>query len=386
MNLPSELYEGREQTYIKHTFLRRYLEALAVKVLMGGFTTFNYVDGFAGPWNTIDNEGCSDSSFGLAVELLEQVRRYVEEQRPGRKLKVRFCLCEKEPGSVQRLREFAKRHPAIEIHVFDGEFENNLDEIAQRIPDGFTFTFIDPTNWVVRITEVGRFLNARTGEFLFNFMTEEVSRHSVNPKVAHQFGDFVGDSNWQETVKLLPEGMKGELRVLHLLKDAFRKCGSAKFLPDFSILKPLINREKMRLMLGTNNPKGVKLFRDIHEKVEKEEFEKRRQAKAADTSQDMLFSDADFAQYEQGERGIGCKRYREVTEEIIVDALSKRQEIDFDDLALEVMERMPMRETHVKDVCVSMRTRGLIRYSLPPKAKKPKPGTMISAGGSKTPP
>ena len=71
MSPPPELYEGREQTYIKHTFLRRYLETLAVKVLMGGYKTFNYVDGFAGPWKVRDDRGCTDASFGVAVELLD---------------------------------------------------------------------------------------------------------------------------------------------------------------------------------------------------------------------------------------------------------------------------------------------------------------------------
>lgn len=95
MNLPTELYIGREQTYIKHTFLRRYLETLAVKVLYGGWDAFNYVDGFAGPWEIRDEEGCSDASFGVAVDLLETVKEFVEMRRRGPRLKVRFYLCEK---------------------------------------------------------------------------------------------------------------------------------------------------------------------------------------------------------------------------------------------------------------------------------------------------
>jgi three-Cys-motif partner protein len=362
MSPPPEFYEGREQTYIKHTFLRRYLESLAVKVLMGGYKTFNYVDGFAGPWKIRDERGCTDASFGVAVELLEQVRKFVEKQRTGSSLGIRFCLCEKEPDAVRRLRAFASQHPEVEIHVFEGEFEDGLTDIARHITDGFTFTFIDPTNWVVRIVDICRFLEPRPGEFLFNFMTEEVSRHSVNPKVAHQFGDFVGDPNWQETVKQLPDGLKGELKVLHLLKAAFRSRGVASYLPDFSILKNHVEREKMRLMLGTHEAKGVKLFRDIHARVEKEEFETRRKTKSAKTSQDMLFSNADFALHEQGERGVGCKRYQRASEEIITDALSGPKEIEFDELALLVMERLPMKETHVKDVCESMKDRGFIDY------------------------
>jgi three-Cys-motif partner protein len=379
MNLPAELYVGREQTFIKHAFLRRYLETLAVKVLYGGWDAFNYVDGFAGPWNVRDEEGCSDASFGVAVDLLETVRKFVEPRRRGPKLKVRFYLCEKDPDAVARLRIYAQRKDDIEIHVFEGAFEDNLDQIARRIPDGFTFTFIDPTNWVVRIEEVCAFLKGRTGEFLFNFMTEEVSRHSVNPKVAHQFGDFVGDPNWEDTAKQLPAGLKGEVRVLHLLKDAFRSHGVATHLPDFSILKPLVDREKMRLMLGTNRPEGVKLFRDVHGTVEREEFKSRREAKATKTSQDQLFSADDYALHEQGQRGIGCKRYQALSEQLISEALLERRAVEFSSLCLEVMERFPMKETHVKDLCRDMKARGLLNLELKPRAKKPSDGTLIKA-------
>jgi len=381
MNSSAELYVGREQTFIKHAFLRRYLETLAVKVLYGGWDAFNYVDGFAGPWNVRDEEGCSDASFGVAVDLLETVREFVEPRRRGPKLKVRFCLCEKDPDAVARLRTYAQRKNDIEIHVFEGAFEDNLDRIARRIPDGFTFTFIDPTNWVVRIEEVCAFLKGHTGEFLFNFMTEEVSRHSVNPKVAHQFGDFVGDPNWEDTAKLLPAGLKGEIRVLHLLKDAFRSHGVATHLPDFSILKPLVDREKMRLMLGTNRSEGVKLFRDVHARVEREEFKSRREAKAAKTSQDQLFSADDYALHEQGQRGIGCKRYQALSEQLIAEILLERSAVEFSSLALEVMERFPMKETHVKDLCGDMKARGLLNFELKLRAKKPSDGTLIKAMG-----
>ena len=41
-------YVGREQTQAKHFILRRYLQALAFKVLHG-LGDIAYVDGFSGP-------------------------------------------------------------------------------------------------------------------------------------------------------------------------------------------------------------------------------------------------------------------------------------------------------------------------------------------------
>jgi hypothetical protein len=43
-------YSGREQTKAKHFILKRYLQALAFKVLR--FSDITYVDGFSGPWET----------------------------------------------------------------------------------------------------------------------------------------------------------------------------------------------------------------------------------------------------------------------------------------------------------------------------------------------
>ncbi|SFA84474.1 hypothetical protein SAMN05421688_1092 [Poseidonocella pacifica] len=132
-------------------------------------------------------------------------------------------------------------------------------------------------------------------------------------------------------------------------------------------------------MLGTNRPEGVKLFRDIHGTVEREEFKARREAKAAKTNQDQLFSVDDYALHEQGERGIGCKRYQVLSEHLVAQVLLKRRTVEFSSLALEVMERFPMKETHVKDLCVDMKVRGLLSFELKPKAKKPRDSTLITA-------
>ena len=208
MNSNERFYDGREQTYIKHAFLRRYLELLSIKVLHAGWDTFNYVDGFAGPWKIRDEQNYSDSSFDVATSLLSGIKEHYEQRNPGKKIKIRYVLCEKESGPAAQLREYAWQKDQLEIHVFEGKFEDNLEEIERRIPDGFTFTFIDPTSWVVRTEELCRFLKSRKGEFLFNFMTEEISRHCENEIVAGQFGDLLGDPNWKNTAKNIPQNYR----------------------------------------------------------------------------------------------------------------------------------------------------------------------------------
>jgi hypothetical protein len=46
-----EVYKGREQTYLKHFFLRHYLERVGYVI---GMTHSNlvYVDPFSGPWRS----------------------------------------------------------------------------------------------------------------------------------------------------------------------------------------------------------------------------------------------------------------------------------------------------------------------------------------------
>jgi hypothetical protein len=133
----------------------------------------------------------------------------------------------------------------------------------------------------------------------------------------------------------------------------------------------------MRLMLGTHRPEGVALFRDVQGAVEREEFKTRREAKEAHTNQFHLFSSDDYAQHEQGQRGVGCRRYQDESEAVLCKILAEGGSCGFAALALKVMERFPMRETHVKDLCVDMRARGLIDYELKARAKKPNASTLI---------
>ena len=44
-------YVGREQSYVKHVFLERYLETLVHKTA-SKYPHIVFVDGFAGPWQS----------------------------------------------------------------------------------------------------------------------------------------------------------------------------------------------------------------------------------------------------------------------------------------------------------------------------------------------
>lgn len=377
-----ELYRDREQSFIKHQFLTRYLQAAAFKTLQGHSPAFNFVDAFAGPWRVSDDAKYSDASFDQAINTLEAVRADLGKRGVGG-LKIRFCFCEERPDRVARLRDYASSKSRFEIHVFEGAFEDNLDAIAAKLTDGFTFTFIDPTGWNIRNAEVFRFLRDQKGEFMLNFMSDHINRHAEYHEVAASFGRFLADAQWADEFALLPSEWSNERKMLHLMKAAMRTNNVASYLPDFSIMVPRRERVKMRLILGTHSPSGLEVFRDVQEKVEKQELEMRHNLREGDSPQISLFSSADIAAIHQEQKGVGCKANRARAEEIIVDFLQSRGRTFPGPMYNRVMEEVPIRRTHLNKVLKDMRDRGVVSFELPARKQVPQTNTAISLRPSK---
>ena len=77
-------YHGREQTYVKHFFLEKYLEKVAY-IIGYDQSNFVYVDGFSGPWKSADEES-EDTSFLIAINKLKQVRNGLAAYQPVAKV------------------------------------------------------------------------------------------------------------------------------------------------------------------------------------------------------------------------------------------------------------------------------------------------------------
>jgi three-Cys-motif partner protein len=89
-------YSGREQTKAKHFILKRYLQALAFKVLR--FYDITYVDAFSGPWET-KTEDFLDSSFMIAISVLKDAQQKIQLQTE-RRPKIRCFFSENNSTSV----------------------------------------------------------------------------------------------------------------------------------------------------------------------------------------------------------------------------------------------------------------------------------------------
>ncbi|NMG41797.1 three-Cys-motif partner protein TcmP [Chelativorans sp. ZYF759] len=375
-----ENYQGREQSFIKHLFLNKYLESAAYKLFQGRSPVFNFVDAFAGPWRVSDTDKYSDASFSQAIETLDAVRRsLLDMRRPG--LKVRFRFCERNPASVAKLQQFAAQKPEFDIQVFSGAFEDNLNGIRSACRDGFTFTFIDPTGWNVDSGKIFDFLRNLNGEFLFNFMAEEVNRHAGWDGVAESLGRFLADPAWKAAFEAMPEG-SNETKILQLLKARMKEARVATYLTDMAIRKPREDRIKMRLILGTHSGFGVEVFRSVQEKVEKEAVRTRHAIQTEESGQSQIFPEEQIIAFETDRDGVGCSAHFVWASELMLSTVSLKSGIAFGSLASEVMEQVPVRTTHLNKIATTHRKAGLLRFDLPIGKRTPSAQTKIWVGTS----
>lgn len=372
-------YQGREQSFLKHLFLQKYLEKAAYKLFQGRSPVFNFVDAFAGPWQNSDSEALSDTSFALALKTLENVR-YILTKPSRPNLRVRFRFCEKNPESFARLQAYSANKTEFDIMVFSGAFEDNLAGIkaaCSDIRDSFTFTFIDPTGWNVDSRPIFSFLRDLRGEVLLNFMSEHVNRHAGWDGVKESIGRFLAEPDWRSDFETLPDNWSNEEKVLKLFKAKMKEAGAAIYLPDIVIRKPRADRIKMRLILGTHNSHGVSVFRDVQESVEKEAIRTRQNIKTFKSGQWSLFSEEQIIEIEAQREGVGCPvNIRAATDEL--ERLVQTQPgIAFESAAPLVLEQFAVRETHVKDIAIDLRKAGRLRFDLPARKQKPQSDTML---------
>ena len=376
MNLNPEIYRGREQSYIKHLFLNEYIQTAAFKTLQGRSRIFNFVDAFAGPWNVSDEQNYSDASFHQVLHTLEAVRSSLGRQGNAG-LKINFCFCETKKKAFEKLRKYADGHSKFQIHVYHGRFENHLDEISNMCRVGFTFTFVDPTGWNIDSQPIFQFLKNQHGEFLLNFMSEHINRHARYSQVTASFGRFLADPNWNDDFNNLSSEWNNEQKVLLLLKKNLKSNKVTTYLPDYPILKPGEDRVKMRLILGTNSPKGLEVFRDVQFNVEKREIQLRNERKTVHLNQPSLFTDDQIIELQQNAIGVGCQSYQKRAEQRIIELLNNQKSVEFERLAIDILENVPIRMTQIKSLVKNMKLQNLVWFNLPPRKHVPQAKTII---------
>lgn len=307
---PAEYYRGKEQTYLKHFFLERYLETVAFHI---GYShrDFVYVDCFSGPWQSSD-EAFADTSIRIALDKLNYVREGLAAQQ--RNAAIRAIFVEKDPTAFRALEAALKQHQhAIETTALPGTFEDNIPTIVQAVRGTFAFYFIDPKGWTgFAMDRTTPILRHQPGEVMINFMYDFINRFINYPEPANEqsLDRFFGTTEWRE----IRSASDRETASVELYKEQLRMTGEYPYVTSTRILKPRYDRAYFHLVYATRNPKGVLKFRDVEKQTTKEQDAVRAIAQREHREQRTGQAELSFAPTEEISSGAQTERAQHLQE------------------------------------------------------------------------
>ncbi len=379
----SDTYDGREQTKAKHFILRRYLQALAFKVL--NFTDVTYVDGFSGPWET-RTESFEDSSFMISIAVLKDAQEQLAKR--GKERKIRCFFCERDPEAFAKLQAaVAPYHePAkgFEIQTHGGEFTDAVDDIKAFIGKSFALIFIDPTGWTgYGFDLIKPLITPRLTEVLINYMYDFINRGVAmsDPKTVASFDPILGGPNWGD--RLDPELAKEDrgLAAEKLFRETLQATGNFDCVVSTRIYRPTIDRPHFFLTYATKDKVGLATFRDTEYKALKQQATDRAAAmerKRAELSGSAdMFAGMDAAiRTERVDEFVAREKAK--AEEYVLGLLAENGgEVSFGSLWFSVLQDFVLRVTNVKDVCVTLAKAGKIDNTWGKGSAKPKDDTLV---------
>jgi three-Cys-motif partner protein len=259
---PPEYYRGKEQTYLKHFFLEKYLETVALHI---GYaqSEFVYVDCFSGPWRP-EYEDLADTSIRISLDKLSYVRNVLaaREKYPI----IRAIFIEKDPTAFGALQQALEQHHGVQTAALPGAFEDNIPGILIEIGKTFAFCFIDPTGWTgLSMDRLQPLLLHRPGEVMINFMYDFINRflNSRDPTTEASLDRFFGTNIWRS----LRDRPDRESAIISLYEEQVRTVGDFLYVTSAKILKPLQKRAYFYLIYATRSPKGIEKFRDVEKRL-----------------------------------------------------------------------------------------------------------------------
>jgi len=271
-------YEGREQAFVKHTFLDKYLPALTGKVC-SKYDEFVYVDGFAGPWKSVAGQSFDDTSFGIALDHMTAQRLLYLGR--GRDVKMRAFLVERDAVAFSQLQKAVERFDKIEVIPLKGKMEDHAVSIAASIPSpAFSFTLIDPKGFPA-IEAMIPLLKRQNSEALVNFMFDFANRFAGTDLIPRleAWLSALGSRDWQNQVSGL-SGPAREEKLEELAADALRITGDYAYAPVITVDKAVHDRALYKLIFLSRHPEGLKVFRDSQAQALIAQADSRSRAKA----------------------------------------------------------------------------------------------------------
>jgi three-Cys-motif partner protein len=295
------MYDGREQTAIKHEVLRNYLLRFAL-IVGNGWKAVTYVDGFSGPWQS-KSDSLQDTSFAIAINEFRKARDKLGER--GRSLGIRCYFVEKDPSAYTRLKQFADTITDATIETRNDEFESSIEDVLKFISQGgrdaFPFIFIDPTGWTgFSMNAIKPLLQVEPGEVLINFMTRHIRRFIDAPEEVRQeeFEALFGTSAHKEQLAGLEKEDRDDAAV-RLYMRSLKAAGAFKHVCAAIILHPQEASTHFHLIYATRSKAGVEVFKDAERKamdeMERLRAEAQQRRKHERTGQGALFGGNDLS-------------------------------------------------------------------------------------------
>ncbi|KKB07142.1 hypothetical protein VE25_19085 [Devosia geojensis] len=355
-------YAGREQTFAKHFILEKYLQSLAFKLLLGGYPTLTYVDGFSGPWEA-KTDDYSDTSFMIAIRVLKDAQQQLRAQ--GKRKRIRCFFVEEKAGAYAELRAAVMQHhdPANDfyVHTFHGRLEDAVDEIMKVVGTSFALTFIDPTGWTgYEFDKIARIMQHQPGEVLLNYMFDFINRFTAwdDPKITASFDGILG-KDWRSRLDCT---LRRHEAVQALFAEAFRKAGMFSHVLSTPIAK-LSDRQHFSIVYGTRSGEGLATYREVEFSAMRAHGMHRHEAKqalreAATGTLDM-FAMAGFQSPLPIEAQV--KGYRTEAREWLLDQLrTEGRAFPFSAVWQAMIETFMLRRTDARQVCAELAKEGLI--------------------------
>ncbi len=262
-------YDGREQAFVKHSFLDRYLGRLFNKIASSR-DAIAYVDGFAGPWKSA-SERFEDTSFGIALNQLRGAKQ--QARRPVRAI---AHLVERDPGAFAELEKVVTRFPDVEVITHSGNFDDALPAILAALPnEAFTFSLLDPKGWLIDLQRIGPLLARPNSEVVITLMYDFINRFIEHPneRIADSLNRVLPGPNWRGAIRNAPTEVPAarEAIITGTFSDALKEIGGYRYAPSLRVRRPGHERTLYHLVYGTRSPVGLAVFRESQIKALEDE-------------------------------------------------------------------------------------------------------------------
>lgn len=367
-------YTGREQTRAKHFVLKRYLQALAFKVLH--HWDIVYVDGFSGPWES-KTADFSDTSFMIAIQVLKDAQKSIQDQT-GIRRKIKCFFSESDPTAYLQLEAAVAPHhqPSLgfEIRASRGKFEDAVPDIRTFVGGSFPLIFIDPTGWTgYPFPKIAPLFEPPRCEVLINFMYASINRFVTHPddKIVESLNPILGGSGWRD--RLDPQLGPGPA-VEKLFRETLKAAGNFGYVVSTRIDKSTENRPHFFLAYATKARAGLKAFRETEYEALREHARNRSAAKTrkreSKTGSSDLFSEFE-AHVQEASIDDVVKEQKSLAKEHLIQLLQDAGPQPFYKIVDELLQAFMLRETNVKDICVELCREGKITNTWGASSRKP---------------